>query len=88
MRYGTLSKQLSRLAGPILVETFLIMALGAVDTFMLSRHSDNSVAAVGLVNQLVNLVFIIFEVISLGTSILCSQYIGAKLQKRVVQVVT
>lgn len=87
MRYGTLSKQLSRLAGPILVETFLIMALGAVDTFMLSRHSDNSVAAVGLVNQLVNLVFIIFEVISLGTSILCSQYIGAKLQKRVVQVV-
>lgn len=87
MRYGTLSRQLSRLALPILVETFLIMTLGAVDTFMLSRHSDESVAAVGLVNQLVHLVFILFEVISLGTSILCSQYIGAKLRKRVVQVV-
>jgi len=55
MRYGTLSRQLSRLAGPILVETFLIMALGAVDTFMLSRHSDNSVAAVAFGGGLVAL---------------------------------
>ena len=69
MRYGALSRQLTKLAGPILVETVLVMMLGAVDTFMLSRQSDNSVAAVGLVNQLINLVFIIFEVISLGTSI-------------------
>lgn len=82
-----LSRQLTKLAGPILVETVLVMMLGAVDTFMLSRQSDNSVAAVGLVNQLINLVFIIFEVISLGTSILCSQYIGAGLRKKVVQVV-
>lgn len=87
MRYGALSRQLTKLAGPILVETVLVMMLGAVDTFMLSRQSDNSVAAVGLVNQLINLVFIIFEVISLGTSILCSQYIGAGLRKKVVQVV-
>ena len=68
MRYGTLSRQLAALAGPIFVETLLVMMLGAVDTFMLSRHSDSSVAAVGLVNQLLNLVFIVFEVISLGTS--------------------
>ena len=54
---------------------------------MLSRHSDSSVAAVGMVNQLINLVFLVFEVIALGTSILCSQYIGAKLDKKVVQVV-
>ena len=60
--------------------------LGAVDTFMLSRHSDNSVAAVGVVNQLMNLVFLLFEVISLGTSILCSQYIGAKRRDKVIQV--
>lgn len=87
MRYGTLSRQLARLAIPILVETVLVMMLGAVDTFMLSRQSDNSVAAVGLVNQLINIVFIIFEVISLGTSILCSQYLGAGLRNKVVQVV-
>lgn len=78
---------MTALAGPIFVETLLVMMLGAVDTFMLSRHSDNSVAAVGVVNQLMNLVFLLFEVISLGTSILCSQYIGAGRRDKVIQVV-
>lgn len=87
IRYGSLSKQLASLAFPIFIETFLVMMLGAVDTFMLSRHSDSSVAAVGLVNQLLNLIFILFEVISLGTSILCSQYIGAGKRDKVIQVV-
>ena len=87
MRYGKLSRQLASLAGPIFIETLLVMMLGAVDTFMLSRHSDNSVAAVGVVNQLMNLVFLLFEVISLGTSILCSQYIGAGRRDKVIQVV-
>ena len=87
MRYGQLSRQLASLAGPIFIETLLVMTLGAVDTFMLSRYSDNSVAAVGVVNQLMNLVFLLFEVISLGTSILCSQYIGAGRRDKVVQVV-
>lgn len=87
MRYGNLSRQLTSLAGPIFIETLLVMMLGAVDTFMLSRYSDNSVAAVGVVNQIMNLIFLLFEVISLGTSILCSQYIGAKRQDKVVQVV-
>ena len=87
MRYGNLSRQLSSLAGPIFIETLLVMMLGAVDTFMLSRYSDNSVAAVGVVNQLMNLVFLLFEVISIGTSILCSQYIGAGRKDKVIQVV-
>ena len=87
MRFGRLSRQLASLAGPIFVETLLVMMLGGVDTFMLSRHSDNSVAAVGVVNQLMNLIFLLFEVISLGTSILCSQYIGAGRRDKVIQVV-
>lgn len=82
-----LKKQLAELAGPIFMETLLVITLGAVDTVMLSQHSDNSVAAVGMVNQLVNLIFLLFEVTALGTSILCSQYIGAKLRDRVVQTV-
>lgn len=35
------------------------MMLGAVDTIMLSRHSDNSVAAVGVVNQIIMLTFLV-----------------------------
>ena len=65
----------------------LVMLLGAVDTVMLSRYSDNSVAAVGLDNQLMSLVFLIYQFFSMGAAILCAQYIGAGLRKRMVQVV-
>jgi len=80
-------KNLARLAVPIFIETLLIMMLGAVDTVMLSQYSDNSVAAVGVVNQLIMFAFLIFEVINIGTSVLCSQYLGARMHKNVVQVV-
>ena len=75
-------RNLSKLVVPIFIETLLIMMLGAVDTIMLSQYSDNAVAAVGVVNQLIMFAFLIFEVINLGTSVLCSQYLGAKKQKK------
>jgi putative efflux protein, MATE family len=80
-------KNLARLAVPIFIETLLIMMLGAVDTVMLSQYSDTSVAAVGVVNQLIMFAFLIFEVINIGTSVLCSQYLGARMHKNMVQVV-
>ncbi len=82
-----MKRQLASLAVPIFIETLLIMTLGAVDTVMLSRHSDESVAAVGVVNQIVMLCFLVFEVINLGTSVLCSQYLGAGMRQRLVTVV-
>ena len=84
---SSLRRQLAMLSVPIFIETLLIMMLGAVDTFMLSRYSDESVAAVGVVNQIVMLAFLVFEVINLGTSVICSQYIGAGLNKRIPSVV-
>lgn len=83
----SIRKNLARLAVPIFIETLLIMMLGAVDTVMLSQYSDNSVAAVGVVNQLIMFAFLIFEMINIGTSVLCSQYLGAKMYKNMVQVV-
>lgn len=77
-----LKRELAQLTVPIFIETALIMMLGAMDTFMLSRHSDESVAAVGLSNQVISFCFLIFEVINLGTSVLCSQYLGARLRER------
>ena len=84
---SSLRRQLAMLSVPIFIETLLIMMLGAVDTFMLSRYSDESVAAVGVVNQIVMLAFLVFEVINLGTSVICSQYLGAGLNKRIPSVV-
>ncbi len=82
-----LRKGLTSLVIPIFIETLLIMMLGAVDTVMLSQYSDESVAAVGVVNQLVMFAFLVFEVINIGTSVLCSQYLGAGRRTNMVQVV-
>ena len=80
-------RELVWLTVPIFIETLLIMSLGAIDTFMLSRVSDASVAAVGLANQIVSFCFIIFEVINLGTSVLCAQYLGASMRRQMETVV-
>ena len=83
----SLKRQLKLLTVPVFIEMALVMMLGAVDTVMLSRYSDNSVAAVGLDNQLISLVFLVYQFFSMGAAILCAQYIGAGLRKRLVQVV-
>ena len=83
----SLKRQLKVLTIPVFIEIALVMMLGAVDTVMLSRYSDNSVAAVGLDNQLISLVFLVYQFFSMGAAILCAQYIGAGLRKRLVQVV-
>jgi putative MATE family efflux protein len=55
------------------------MLMGNVDTFMLSQHSDESVAAVGVANQVLNMVNIMFNFVAAGTAVLVAQYIGAGL---------
>lgn len=82
-----LRKQLFNLAAPIFIETLLVILLGTTDIVMLSRHSDETVAAVGVVNQLLNMVFLVFGVTTLGTSVLCSQYLGAGQRKNVIQTI-
>lgn len=78
-------KELRKLVAPIFVEVLLMMTLGVIDTFMLGHYSDDAVAAVGMVNQILNLLFLLFTVINAGTSVLISQYLGAKLNDRLVQ---
>ena len=84
---GGLRGKLLKLTGPIFLETFLILLLGVVDTLMLSHYSDNAVAAVGVVNQLLNMVFLLFNVTAVGTSVMCALYFGAKDSKSFTQVV-
>ena len=58
-----------------------------MDTIMLSRFSDNAVASVGVVNQVFNMIIIVFQVTTLGTTVLCSQYIGASQKEKFTQVI-
>lgn len=66
------------LTWPIFIEIFLHMLMGNADTLMLSQYDDNAVASVGVSNQLINVIIVMFGFIATGTSILIAQYIGAK----------
>lgn len=66
------------LTWPIFIEISLHMLMGNADTLMLSQFSDNSVAAVGISNQIFFLIIVMFGFVATGTSILVAQYIGAE----------
>lgn len=66
------------LAGPMFLEMFLNTLVNNVDTLMLSHYSENAVGAVGNANQIMNLLILMFNIISTATAVVVAQYLGAK----------
>ncbi|MFD0675763.1 MULTISPECIES: MATE family efflux transporter [unclassified Paenibacillus] len=62
---------------PLFIESSLQMSMRTADTFMVSHVSDAAVAAVGVSNQLIMFTFLLLQVISAGSAIVISQYLGA-----------
>ncbi|KON89479.1 transporter [Sporosarcina globispora] len=74
------------LTWPIFIEILLHMLMGNADTLMLSQYSDESVAAVGVSNQILSLVIVMFGFVATGTSILIAQNLGAKNNKTAAEI--
>ncbi len=62
------------------------MLMGNADTLMLSMYSDNSVAAVGVSNQILSLIIVMFGFVATGTAVLVAQHFGAKNEKSAAEV--
>jgi putative MATE family efflux protein len=62
---------------PLFVELALHMGMGIIATLMLSHYSDDAVAGVGVANQLLNIFILVFNVTSIGGTVLISQNLGA-----------
>lgn len=75
-------KSLIVLSFPIFIELFLQLLVGNVDQFMVGQYSQSGVAAIGNANQIMNMIVIVFSVISISTTILVSLYNGAGDKKR------
>ena len=58
----------------------------SIRALMLSQYSDNSVAAVGVSNQILNLIIVMFSFIATGTTIVISQFLGSKQKKEAQEV--
>lgn len=74
------------LTWPIFIEILLYMLMGNADTLMLSQYSDKSVAAVGVANQVLALVIVMFGFVATGTAILVAQHLGAKQEKTAAEI--
>lgn len=81
-----LRKDVHSLTLPIFIELMLVTLMGATDTFMLSQYADDAVAAVGVANQIMVFAFLVFQIINMGTSVMCSQYLGAGNRPKMEQV--
>lgn len=63
---------------PIFVELVLQILVSNVDQIMISRVSEKAVAAIGNVNQIMNVLVITFSVVTMAATILISQYLGSR----------
>lgn len=70
-------KELLKITWPIFIEYLMTILVTNVNQIMISKYSQDSVAAIGNANQLLNLVTLTFTMVNLGTAILAAQYIGA-----------
>lgn len=73
---------------PIFIEIMLHMLMGNADTLMLSQYSDDAVAAVGVTNQMLSVIIVMFGFVATGTSIIVAQHLGAKQEKEAADVAT
>ncbi|WP_347338316.1 MATE family efflux transporter [Tumebacillus amylolyticus] len=74
------------LTWPIFIEITLQMLMGNADTLMLSHYSDDAVAAVGVANQLLGIVIVLYGFVAMGSGIVVSQFLGAKEPKKASEV--
>ncbi|MGX7098504.1 MATE family efflux transporter [Globicatella sanguinis] len=75
------NEQLKMLIIPILIEQFLMLVVGLVDTLMVSYSGEAAVSGVALVYQ-INAVFLsVFAALAAGGAVVISQYIGRQEKK-------
>ena len=75
--YDNSSKGVFKMSVPIFFELLLQLMVGNVDQIMVSRVSQNSVAAIGNANQVMNIIIIVLNSMSVATTIIISKAMGA-----------
>ncbi len=64
------------LAVPCAVEQILIMVVGIVSTILVGRINKEALSAVGLINVIINFIFVVFTALSTGCTVLVARLVG------------
>ena len=76
---GTPWKRIVGFATPMLIGNIAQQFYNTADSIIVGRYiGDNALAAVGSAGPILNLLLVLFVGISVGASIMVSQYFGAK----------
>jgi putative MATE family efflux protein len=73
---------------PIFIELLLQLLVGNIDQIMISQYSANSVAAIVNGNQINNIIIIVLNMMSMASTVILSQYLGANDSKHCNQTCT
>lgn len=68
---------------PLFIEVLLQTFMRFADVFMLSFVSDEAVAAIGVVNQMMVFTFVLFNFTAMGSGVVVAQFVGARKPKDV-----
>lgn len=79
---------LFQMTWPVFIELLLQMLVGSIDQIMLGQYNETAVAAVGNANQIITTLILSFNVISLAATIMLSQFLGAREEKKAEQIYT
>lgn len=88
----SIREEITKIAGPVLIELLMGTLFGMVDMMMLGRSGDNattaaSIAAVGVTNQFIFLGLSLVQSLNIGSTTMVARYIGAKREDRIESVI-
>ncbi|WP_322175555.1 MATE family efflux transporter [Acutalibacter caecimuris] len=79
MTQGSPTKNLIRFSVPLLIGNMAQQLYSTVDSIVVGNYvGDGALAAIGASNPVINLLLVLFMGVSVGASVMASQYFGAK----------
>ena len=75
------NKFLVKLLWPLLVEQFLLFAVGLADSMMVASVGEAAVSAVSLVDSIMILMITVMTALATGGAVVVGQYLGQKKEK-------
>lgn len=75
-------QELKKLIVPLMIEQFLAVSIGMVDTMMVSSVGEAAVSGVSLVDSISILIIQILSALATGGAVICSQFLGKKEEEK------